>query len=96
MNPAIKSVVGRSENLALKENVGERYRIMKNGINGSLWLELQQEAYRLKLTGDVNSVIGAFVTNHTGEKPTEDQGSPVWHLPFDGSMEEIVSELNRV
>ena len=96
MNPNIKSVLNSCNNLSIKVNSGEKYRIMKSGIkSGSLWLEVQHEAYRLKLTGEVKSLLQNFVNKHTRIKPSDDQGSPVWHLPFNGYMESIVKKLNE-
>ncbi|MGF1879325.1 hypothetical protein L4D77_29215 [Photobacterium frigidiphilum] len=97
MNRNIQLVLNSCENLNLKVNSGEKYRITKNTIkSGSLWLEVQQEAYRLKLTGEVKSKLHVFVNQLTDIQPTEDQGDPVWHLPFTGYMEKVVNKLNEI
>lgn len=97
MNSNIQSVLNTCENLSLKVNSGERYRITKNTIkSGSLWLEVQQEAYRLKLTGEVKSKLQGYVNQLTEVKPTEDQGDPAWRLPFSGYMEKIINKLNEI
>ena len=97
MNSNIKAALNSCDNLKCKENAGGRFRITKAGIpTGSLWLEVQQECYRLKLTGEVKSVLMNYVNNSTELKHTEDQGDPVWHLPFSGLMEDIVQQLNKI
>ena len=97
MNLNIKAVLNNCNNLKCKENAGGRFRITKTGISsGSLWLEVQSECYRLKLTGDVESILKSYVNNSTGLKSTEDQGSPIWHLPFTGLMEDIVQQFNKI
>ncbi|MBY5944785.1 hypothetical protein [Photobacterium rosenbergii] len=96
MNSNIIAIVNKCENLSLKVNVGERYRISKSGLKGSLWLQPQQAAFRLKLTGDVKSRLSSFVIGKVGSKSHDDQDNPVWHLPFDGSMEVIVSAFNEL
>ena len=97
MNSNIQSALNACENLSLKVNSGDRYRITKNTMkSGSLWLEVQQEVYRLKLTGEVKNKLQGYVNQLTMIKPTEDQGNPVWHLPFSGYMEKIVNKLNEI
>jgi len=96
MNENITAIVTKCENLSLKVNVGERYRISKVGLKGSLWLELQQEAFRLKLTGEVKFRLSNYVTTNVGSEPVEDQGDPVCHQPLNGTMEMIVSEFNKI
>lgn len=96
MNANIVAIINRSDNLTLKVNVGERYRVSKAGFKGSLWLEPQQNAYRLKLTGDVKSQLSSFVINKFGPKSHDDQDNPVWHLPLNGAMEAVVSEFNKI
>ena len=96
MNPDIKAIVNSCNDLKLKVNAGGRHRIMKNGMSGSLWLEVQQETYRLKLTGEVKSALRHYVLSKVGDITHEDQGDPVWHLPFNGSMEAIVSDLDKI
>lgn len=94
MNPNIKAAVSACENLHLKVNIGERHRITKNALTGSLWLEVQQEAYRLKLTGEVLSELRHYIESKVGKPTYEDQGNPVWLLPFDNTMKDIVTKLD--
>ena len=96
MNANIKAAVEETDSLSLKVNTGEKHRVSKPGAKGSLWLEVQREAYRLKLTGEVKSRLVFYVKSVVGEPSHEDQGDPVWHLPFDGSMERVVKELDRM
>ena len=94
MDSSIPAAVNKT-NLNLKENVGKKFRITKSGIRGSLWLERQTRRYRLKLTGEIAALLSRSVTIRLDEEPSEDQGSPIWHLPFDGSMEAVVAELDK-
>ena len=95
MNSDIQSVLNSCHNLTCQINVGERYRITNKGkYSGSLWLEVQREGFRLKLTGDVKSHLENFVNAHTSITSKEDQGYPIWLLPFNGFMEVIVQRFN--
>ncbi|WP_421252326.1 hypothetical protein [Aeromonas sp. 600724] len=97
MDKNIQAIVNNCSNLTLKINLGPRYRVSKNGMmHGSLWLEVQQECYRLKLTGEPKLLLTNFINTITNQKPTFDQGNPVWHLSFDGEMEKIVKYLNEI
>lgn len=96
MNANIVAIVNKNDNLSLKVNAGEKYRVSKAGFKGSLWLEPQKEAYRLKLTGDVKSQLSSFVVSKFGSKSHDDQENPVWHLPLNGAMETVVSEFNKI
>jgi len=90
MNPRIERAVNNTQTLNLKINVGPRYRIMKEGMRGSLWLMIQTNAFFLKLTGEVLSKLKPYMDSKVGKNLHEDQGYPVWYLPLDGTMEDIV------
>ncbi len=92
----ILEIINKNSNLSLKVNMGKRYRVSKLGYKGSLWLELQKKAYRVKLTGDVKEELSKFIVSNFGQESHHDQGSPVWHLPLNGAMEKLVSEFNKI
>ena len=92
----IEKAVNRSQALKLSVNKGPRYRIMKEGLRGSLWLMVQKDDYYLKLTGEVLSELKSYVDLKFGKSEQEDQGCPIWYLPFDGTMENIVKEFDRL
>ncbi len=96
MDPDIQAVINSCHSLTLKENKGEKFRVMKQGMKGSLWLEHQKNAYRLKLTGQVVTYVSNFVNTTVGPSSREDQGYPLWYLPFDGSMESVVRYLDEI
>ena len=96
MNANIQQIVSKSQTLKLKLNKGERYRIKKDRMYGSLWLMVQTNSYYLTLTGDVRSKLNSYVNSTAGKSSHEDQGRPVWYLPFDGTMEDIVRNLDRL
>jgi hypothetical protein len=97
MNSNIQAVINSCEKLQLQVNTGDRHRITKDTISsGSLWLEVQSETYRLKLTGGVKTALESYVNLTAGAPTVEDQGNPVWHLPFTGLMEKIIHKLNKI
>jgi len=94
MNPNIEKTVNNSQTLNLQVNKGPRYKIQKDGMQGSLWLMVQTDAYYLILTGEVLSRLNSYVNLKAGKSEHENQGYPVWYLPFDGTMENIVKEFD--
>ncbi|EGR3254588.1 hypothetical protein N5K32_004655 [Vibrio parahaemolyticus] len=97
MNPNIQSALSSKENIQTKINVGERYRLMHKKIkSGSLWIEAQREAYRVKVTGEVKLRLQKFITKLVESEPSDDQGNPVWHVPFGSSLKAIICEYNRL
>jgi hypothetical protein len=96
INPNINRIINTSKSLKLRVNKGGRYRIMKEGMYGSLWLIVQKHSYYLKLTGDVLRNLKPFVVSKSGINKHEDQGQPVWYLQIDGTMEDIVTEFDKL
>ncbi|MDV2326644.1 hypothetical protein, partial [Vibrio cholerae] len=78
MNPNIQSALNSKDNIQTKINVGERNRLMHRKIKfGSLWIEVQKETYRVKVTGDVKHRLQSFIANLIESDPSDDQGNPV-------------------
>ncbi|WP_370598881.1 hypothetical protein NMD15_06910 [Plesiomonas shigelloides] len=97
MNPDIQSALSSMGNIQTKINAGERYRLMHKKIkSGSLWIEIQKETYRIKVTGDVKLRLQSFITNLIASDPSDDQGNPVWHVPFGSKLKAIIYEYNRL
>ncbi|HCJ7274124.1 TPA: hypothetical protein NVH30_003798 [Vibrio cholerae] len=97
MNPNIRSALNSKDNIQTKINVGERYRLMHRKIKfGSLWIEVQKETYRVKLTGDVKLRLQSFIANLIESDPSDDQGNPFWHVPFGSNLEAIICQYNRL
>ncbi|KAB7687722.1 hypothetical protein [Plesiomonas shigelloides] len=97
MNPDIQSALNSMDNIQTKINAGERYRLMHRKIkSGSLWIEIQKETYRVKVTGDVKLRLQSFITNLIASAPSDDQGNPVWHVPFGSNLTAIIYEYNRL
>ena len=96
MNEEIETAVGSLPSLQLQLNKGEKHRVRRPGLKGSLWLEKQGEAYRLKLTSDLARVLEEYVVSKFGKHALMDQGVKVWKLPSIDAMRRVVRELAEI
>ncbi|MCF7989005.1 MAG: hypothetical protein K9M02_01035 [Thiohalocapsa sp.] len=91
MNINIKQAVSTCPLLTVKENVGERHRIMHSGIRrGSLWIQPRRDDFRVLLSGEVDSVLGGYMRSRFGPHKGEDQGKKYWYLDSIADIESVI------
>ncbi len=95
MNLRIQAAVARHESLTLKVNKGERHRITKRGLRGSLWITPLVGRFKLLPSGDVGPELHASVAARHGPKAGQDQGRSYWYIDRVDDVEALIQTLGK-